>query len=81
MVIDPEYFAGINEFKKSMDHYIDELKNSAKAEGESRIYVHGEKEFEMQEHREKTGCPLDDKTVEKLLSLSKIFSVPITFIN
>ena len=81
MVIDPEYFAGINEFKKSMDHYIDELKNSAKAEGESRIYVHGEKEFEMQEHREKTGCPLDDKTVEKLLSLSRIFSVPITFIN
>ena len=81
MVIDPEYFIGIDEFKKSMDHYIDELRNSAKAEGESRIYVHGEKEFEMQEHREKTGCPLDDKTVEKLLSLSKIFSVPITFIN
>jgi L-2-hydroxycarboxylate dehydrogenase (NAD+) len=81
MVIDPNYFAGINEFKKNMDNYIDELKNSEKAEGESRIYVHGEKEFEMQEKREQNGCPLDEKTVERLLALSKEYSFPITFIN
>ena len=81
MVIDPNYFVGINEFKKNMDDYIDELKNSEKAEGESRIYVHGEKEFEMQEKREQNGCPLDEKTVERLLALSKEYSVPITFIN
>ncbi|OGB60258.1 MAG: malate dehydrogenase [Caldithrix sp. RBG_13_44_9] len=81
MVIDPEYFIGINEFRTNMDNYIDELKNSEKAEGEGRIYVHGEKEFEMQERREKEGCPLDDKTVEKLLALSKEFNVPINFIN
>jgi L-2-hydroxycarboxylate dehydrogenase (NAD+) len=81
MVIDPDYFVGINEFKKNMDNYIDELKSSEKAEGENRIYVHGEKEFEMQEKREKNGCPLDEKTVEKLSALSKEYSVPITFIN
>jgi len=81
MTIDPEYFVGISDFKRNMDNYIDLLKNSEKAEGESRIYVHGEKEFEMQDVREKQGCPLDDKTVEKLLALSKEFNIPISFLN
>jgi len=81
MVIDPDYFVGMNEFKTNMDNYIDELKNSEKAEGENRIYVHGEKEFEMQEKREKHGCPLDEKTVEKLLMLSQKYSVPLAFIK
>lgn len=81
MVLNPDYLVGIKEFKKHMDKYIDELKNSEKAEGEARIYVHGEKEFEEQDRREKNGIPLDTKTVDALVNLSKDLNVPIEFMG
>lgn len=81
MAIDPDYLVGKEEFKKNMDRYIDELINSDKAEGEKRIYVHGEKEFEEQERREKNGIPLDSKTVESLLSISTELDEPINFMD
>lgn len=64
-----------------MDQYIDELKNSEKAKGEPRIYVHGEKEFEEHDKREKNGCPLDAKTAEGLMNISQESGVPIEFMN
>lgn len=81
MAMDPEYFIGIDAFKDRMDSYIDELKNSEKAEGEARIYVHGEKEFEKQEEREKNGIPLDAKTVESLMGISEETGEKIEFMN
>ena len=79
MAIDPEYFVGKNEFKNRMDSYIDLLKNSEKAEGAERIWVHGEKEYEEQEYRSKKGLPLDAKTVESLDKISKDFSVELKY--
>ncbi len=81
MALDPEYFAGLDNFKKRMDEYIHLLINSEKAEGATRIYVHGEKEFEMHEKREKEGIPLDAKTVESLLNISETYGVPIEFMD
>ncbi|UCF65778.1 MAG: Ldh family oxidoreductase [bacterium] len=81
MALDPEYFVGKEEFKNTMDAYIDELKNSEKAAGQDRIYVHGEKEFEMQEKREKEGLPLDAKTVESLMGIATEYNEPIEFMN
>ncbi len=34
-------------FKKLMDEYIQTLKNSSKVEGQERVYIHGEKEYEI----------------------------------
>ncbi len=79
MAIDPDYFVGKEVLKDKMDEYIDLLKNSKKAEGQARVYVHGEKEFEKHEIREKEGIPLDAKTVESLLKISEEFNVPIQF--
>ena len=81
MALDPEYFIGLDSFRTRMDNYIDELKNSEKAKGEPRIYVHGEKEFEEHDRREKNGCPLDAKTAEGLLKISQDSGVPIEFMN
>ncbi len=81
MAVDPEYFVGLEKFKKRMDEYIDLLVHSEKAEGATRIYVHGEKEFEMHEKREKEGIPLDAKTVESLLNISETFGEPIEFMD
>lgn len=81
MALDPEYFVGLNNFKERMDEYIRLLVNSEKAEGATRIYVHGEKEFEEHDRREKNGIPLDAKTVESLLSISQTYGEPIKFMD
>jgi LDH2 family malate/lactate/ureidoglycolate dehydrogenase len=81
MVIDPEYFVGRDEVINSMDNYIEILKNSEKAKGEDRIYVHGEKEFEEQDRREKNGIKLDAKTVESLTSIAGEFNEEIEFMD
>ncbi len=81
MVIDPEYFIDLKSFKERMDDYINILTNSQKADGESRIYVHGEKEYEASDHRMEFGLPLHEKTVEMLLALSEEFNEKIEFIK
>ncbi len=82
MALDPTYFIEIESFKKRMDDMINSLKNAEKAEGESRIFVHGEKEYEEHERREHDdGIPLDERTVESLLGLSSEFSIDLQFIE
>ncbi len=44
-----------------MDDLIRRLKNSAKAEGQKRIFIHGEKEFECEERYRREGIPLYHK--------------------
>ena len=72
-------FRPLEQFRQDMDDLIRRLKNSPKAEGQSRIYIHGEKEFEAAEERGKSGIPLDPKTVGALRSLSGELDVPIAF--
>jgi L-2-hydroxycarboxylate dehydrogenase (NAD+) len=49
------------EFKGDMDRLIRELKGGSLAEGATRIYVHGEKEFDETASRAKHGIPLGTK--------------------
>ena len=49
-----------------MDDLIRRLKNSPKAEGQERIYIHGEKEFEMEQKYRREGIPLHFKVYEDL---------------
>jgi LDH2 family malate/lactate/ureidoglycolate dehydrogenase len=68
------FFAAINidafrpliDFRSAMDTMIGELKNSAKAEGESRIFIHGEKEFASEQECRRDGVPLYFKVVEEI---------------
>jgi L-2-hydroxycarboxylate dehydrogenase (NAD+) len=69
-------FRPVEEFKKDMDGLIHRLKNSAKAEGQSRIYIHGEKEFEMEEKYRKEGIPLYYKVYEDLKAIGAEIGVP-----
>ena len=66
LALDPAAFRPIDEFKRDMDRLARELKESAKAEGQTRIYVHGEKSFARTETHRKEGIPLDAKTVANL---------------
>ena len=44
-------FIDLQTFKNTVDSYIQLLKNSAKAKGHKRIFIHGEKEFERYEQQ------------------------------
>ena len=54
------------EFKADMDNLIRRLKNGRLAEGASRIYIHGEKEFEEAGRRAERGIPLGAKVEASL---------------
>jgi len=65
-------------FKGLMDDYINTLKNSAKAAGQDRIFIHGEKEFELYEQqREEVGIYY--KVVEELGKIGEEFGVAVPF--
>jgi len=65
-----DYFRPLQDFKRDMDDLIRRLKNSAKAEGQTRIFVHGEKEFELEEKYRKEGIPLYFKVYEDLKAIA-----------
>lgn len=66
-----DVFRPLNEFKADMDDLIGRLKASAKAEGESRIYIHGEKEWEMAEKRHREGLLLPLPVMESLREMGQ----------
>ncbi|MBN2602161.1 MAG: Ldh family oxidoreductase [Candidatus Marinimicrobia bacterium] len=53
-VINPEAFMGLDELHNNMDYYIQMLKNATKADGQARIFVAGEKEYEAMEKNKDT---------------------------
>jgi L-2-hydroxycarboxylate dehydrogenase (NAD+) len=64
-------FRPIQEFKATMDDMIRRMKDTPKAEGQQRIYIHGEKEFETAEERMVTGIPLHPKVVADLKAIAE----------
>ena len=69
-------FREVEEFKAHMDQMLEDLKNAPKAVGQERIYIHGEKEFELAEKYEREGVPLMEEVVEALISSGKAVGVP-----
>ncbi|HEM61991.1 MAG TPA: Ldh family oxidoreductase [Chloroflexi bacterium] len=68
-------FRPVAEFKDSMDDLVRALRASAKAEGQERIYIHGEKEWETTEERKRLGIPLHPKVVNDLRDLAQELGV------
>jgi len=62
-------FRPVDEFKATMDDLQLRLKETPKAEGETRIYVHGEKEYEEAERRSRDGIPLNPKVAADLRAI------------
>ncbi len=79
--INPELFMPIDEFKDRMDELIDSVKNSRKAEGRDRIFIHGEKEFEKAEESISLGVPLDHPTFELLKAVGAELGVSAEFLE
>jgi L-2-hydroxycarboxylate dehydrogenase (NAD+) len=69
-------FRPLAEFEGSMDDLVRGLRSSAKAAGQERIFIHGEKEFEATEERMRLGIPLHPKVIADLHALGDELEVP-----
>lgn len=69
-------FRPAQEFKADMDDLIRRLKGGRLAEGATRIYIHGEKEFEEAERRSQAGIPLGAKVVASLQQIAAELGIP-----
>jgi L-2-hydroxycarboxylate dehydrogenase (NAD+) len=76
MVIDPSAFRPLDEFKRDMDRLARELKNSPKAQGQSRIYVHGEKSSARIDKYRREGIPLGGPVVNEMKRVGNEIGVP-----
>lgn len=68
-------FRPVDEFKVAMDDLQRRLKNTPKAEGATRIYIHGEKEYEEAERRSRHGIPLNPKVAADLRAIGEELGV------
>lgn len=68
MAINPAFFGNPEAIKKHFSEFLEELRQSPKADGQERIYTHGEKEAIGIEERKK-AIPVNDNTMLELLDL------------
>jgi len=69
IAINPAIFGNPGDIKAHLSNYLETIRNSEKAEGQPRIYTHGEKEIEASMDRMKNGIPVNDKTVKEMQEL------------
>jgi LDH2 family malate/lactate/ureidoglycolate dehydrogenase len=75
-VIRLDSFRPADEFKKDMDRLIHELRSTPPIEGQERVYVAGEIEFETAEERAERGVPLLPSVLKGLRDVSEQLGVP-----
>lgn len=71
-----EAFRPLIDFEQQMDYLIRMLKESPKATGQERIFIAGEKEYEMAERHEKEGVPVMDEVVKMISQAGDEIGVP-----
>lgn len=69
MVIDPAVFGDAEGMKERFSVFLQELRDVPKAEGQPRIYTHGEKEILAYEDRMKNGIEVNINTVAEMVAM------------
>jgi len=69
MVIDPAIFGDTEAIKAHFSAYLEDLRNAPKADGQTRIYTHGEKEVEAQKKLMENGIPVNDNTMVEVYEM------------
>ena len=71
MAIDYGMFGEKEDLEAGLSRYLEELRQSPKAEGAERIYTHGEKEFENRQKVLAEGIPVNEKTYAEMQMIAK----------
>ncbi len=67
--INPAFFGDPQAIKAHFSEYLQALRDSPKADGQQRIYTHGEKEVFAVQDRLDNGIPVNDNTMMEVLDL------------
>ena len=78
-VINPEFFMGLDTFKKTAGGILRGLRESEKAPGAERIYTAGEKEWLAWQERKDKGVPVGDSIQKELVELRDKFGLDYKF--
>ncbi|NLC42973.1 MAG: Ldh family oxidoreductase, partial [Clostridiales bacterium] len=70
IAIDPKLFGAPEVIKNVFSEFLQELRDAPKAEGESRIYTHGEKEHFAYADRMENGVEININTVAEMRDLA-----------
>ena len=60
----------------ALSDYLQEIRDSEKAEGQTQIYTHGQRAWLSREEKLKTGIPLQDSTVAELRGIGDLIGIP-----
>ena len=69
--IDPNIFGDAQAIREHLSTYLEELRESPKAEGAERIYTHGEKEVYAQKDRREHGIPVNVNTLREMVEFAR----------
>ncbi len=75
MVIDPAIFGDAEGIKAHLSGYLKALRESPKAEGQTRIYTHGEKEIEAEKKLLENGIPVNDNTMVEVYEMCQYLNM------
>ena len=71
IAMDHAMFGDKKAIEASLSKYLQEVRDSAKAEGQERIYIHGEKEYEARAGVLANGVYLNDKTYAEMQMIAE----------
>ena len=69
--IDYNIFGDKKTIKDNFSKFLQELRDSNKADGEDRIFIHGEKEAESKASKKSATIPVNDKTWQEMQDIAK----------
>ena len=78
-VINPEFFMGLETFKKTAGGICRDLRASTKAPGAERIYTAGEKEWLNWQERKDLGVPVSESIQKEFVALRDELNLPYQF--
>ena len=71
MAVDYGVFGEKEDLEKALSQFLQELRDSNKAEGQDRIYTHGEKEFEAHQRVKAEGVSVNEKTYAEMQMIAE----------
>jgi len=76
LAMDYGLFGDKADIRSRFSHFLQELRETPRAEGQSRIWIHGEKELESETHRRTEGIPANERTLDELRRIAADLGLP-----
>ncbi|MBP3381589.1 MAG: Ldh family oxidoreductase, partial [Clostridia bacterium] len=82
IAIDPKVFGDPDAIKEHLSIFLQELRDSPKSEGATRIYTHGEKEIFAKADRLANGIDVNINTVAEMFDMCRYVGLdPVSYLG